>query len=310
MIFATLAGVILAEEPKTPSRIITVSGTITIASTDMATSNPTTYSRRPPALICFFWMIGGTGDTASAMSATLTSNGSANVVAARAAMIGMATFIDRTARASNFGRRSKYVAILLRCGQAESQYRQHDAGLQSESEPLGSGHVGSLPVNCGSPQVRVLMTATASDAHRWITPCLPRPRSFCEYAAQAFAPNHAADIRPKSDSSFGEDNPQMVGLENQRCTETCRIALPGTCVDRHRATKMSGPEPSHHRRFLLTDGGPSHRLEVRLGLIRADPAGIVRRSSLCILVTWVTLTRAFGVAGKCDRPPGGHAISR
>jgi hypothetical protein len=52
---------------------------------------------------------------------------------------------------------------------------------------------------------------------------------------------------------------------------------------------MSASEPSRHRRFLITDGGPSHRLEVRLGLIRADPRGIVRRSFLCIFATWVPL---------------------
>ena len=69
-------------------------------------------------------------------------------------------------------------------------------------------------------------------------------------------------------------------------------------LDRHRATKMSGPEPSPHRRFLLTDGGPSHRLEVRLGLIRADPAGIVRRSSLCILVTWLPLLLLSALQGN------------
>jgi hypothetical protein len=61
---------------------------------------------------------------------------------------------------------------------------------------------------------------------------------------------------------------------------------------------MNRPEPSHHRRFLITDGGPSHRLEVRLGLIRADPTGIVRRSFLCILVTWVPLLVLSALQGN------------
>jgi len=52
---------------------------------------------------------------------------------------------------------------------------------------------------------------------------------------------------------------------------------------------MSASEPTHHRRFLVTGGGPSHRLEVRLGLIRTDPRGMVRRSLTCILATWVPL---------------------
>ncbi len=61
---------------------------------------------------------------------------------------------------------------------------------------------------------------------------------------------------------------------------------------------MSVPEPSPHRRFLITGGGPSHRLEVRLGLIRADPAGIIRRSYLCVLVTWVPLLVLSALQGN------------
>ena len=68
---------------------------------------------------------------------------------------------------------------------------------------------------------------------------------------------------------------------------------------------MSGPEPSHHRRFLITDGGPSHRLEVRLGLIRADPTGLFRRSFLCILVTWVPLLVLSAMQGNAI----GHRVA-
>jgi hypothetical protein len=65
---------------------------------------------------------------------------------------------------------------------------------------------------------------------------------------------------------------------------------------------MSASEPTHPRRFLVTDGGPSHRLEVRLGLIRTDPRGMVRRSFICILATWVPL---LGLAAL-----QGHATGR
>jgi hypothetical protein len=76
----------------------------------------------------------------------------------------------------------------------------------------------------------------------------------------------------------GHSSLQMDGLEDPR--------------------RMNRPEPSHHRRFLITDGGPSHRLEVRLGLIRADPTGIVGRSFLCILVTWVPLLVLSALQGN------------
>jgi hypothetical protein len=52
---------------------------------------------------------------------------------------------------------------------------------------------------------------------------------------------------------------------------------------------MTGSAPHNHRRFLLTEGGPSHRLEIRLGLIRANSPGIARRSLLSIVATWLPL---------------------
>jgi hypothetical protein len=60
---------------------------------------------------------------------------------------------------------------------------------------------------------------------------------------------------------------------------------------------MSASEPSHHRRFQVTDGGPSHRLEMRLGLIRTDAPGIIRRSFLGILATWVPLLGLSALQG-------------
>jgi hypothetical protein len=60
---------------------------------------------------------------------------------------------------------------------------------------------------------------------------------------------------------------------------------------------MSASEPSHHRRFLVTDGGPSHRLEMRLGLSRTDAPGIIRRSFLGILATWVPLLGLSALQG-------------
>ena len=68
---------------------------------------------------------------------------------------------------------------------------------------------------------------------------------------------------------------------------------------------MSGFEPNQHPRFLITDGGPSHRLEVRLGLTRADPAGIARRWFLCILLTWVPLL----VLSAVQRNAIGHQVA-
>jgi hypothetical protein len=68
---------------------------------------------------------------------------------------------------------------------------------------------------------------------------------------------------------------------------------------------MSGPELIHHRRFLITDGGPSHRLEMRLGFIQADPPGIIRRSFLCILATWAPLLALSALQGNAI----GHFVS-
>jgi hypothetical protein len=68
---------------------------------------------------------------------------------------------------------------------------------------------------------------------------------------------------------------------------------------------MSGPEPSHHRRFLITEGAPSHRLEVRLGLVQAGPAGLLRRLSFCILATWIPLLVLSALQGNAI----GHLVT-
>ena len=41
--------------------------------------------------------------------------------------------------------------------------------------------------------------------------------------------------------------------------------------------------------FLLTQGGPTYRLEQRLGLIREKSPMVVRRAVLSLLLTWVPL---------------------
>jgi hypothetical protein len=52
---------------------------------------------------------------------------------------------------------------------------------------------------------------------------------------------------------------------------------------------MNSLPPSNSREFVLTDGGPTHRLELRLGIIQANSPRVVRRAFLSILVTWVPL---------------------
>ena len=44
-----------------------------------------------------------------------------------------------------------------------------------------------------------------------------------------------------------------------------------------------------NRSFVLTDGGPTYRIERRLGLLREDSSRIMRRAACSILVTWVPL---------------------
>lgn len=55
-------------------------------------------------------MMGGTGETDNATSATLASSCTANRVATSAAMMGITTYMDSTARSNKDGRRIRYVA--------------------------------------------------------------------------------------------------------------------------------------------------------------------------------------------------------
>ncbi len=61
---------------------------------------------------------------------------------------------------------------------------------------------------------------------------------------------------------------------------------------------MTDLERANHPRFLIMEGGPSHRLEIRLGLIRANSPSIVRRSLLSIFATWVPLLALSALQGN------------
>jgi hypothetical protein len=52
---------------------------------------------------------------------------------------------------------------------------------------------------------------------------------------------------------------------------------------------MTDLAATNHPKFLLTEGGPTYRLEMLLGLIQANSPAIVRRAFLSILITWVPL---------------------
>jgi hypothetical protein len=81
------------------------------------------------------------------------------------------------------------------------------------------------------------------------------------------------------------------------------LSLPQLYSDRglHMVSKMArnvhDPErelnvdcaPGNHRRFILTEGGPTQRLEQRLGLTRAGAPRTLRRVFLSVLATWVPL---------------------
>jgi len=68
---------------------------------------------------------------------------------------------------------------------------------------------------------------------------------------------------------------------------------------------MNGLPLGNHPRFLLTEGGPAHQLEIRLGLIRPNSPRILRRAFLSILVTWVPLLVLSALQGNAI----GHRIS-
>src|SRR6266545_7078828 len=88
----------------------TARGTNTMASSAAATSSPTAYDARPPALSSFLGRIGGTGETASAISTASTGTPRSKAAASPAATSGMTTFIARSERTSWPGRRNRYSA--------------------------------------------------------------------------------------------------------------------------------------------------------------------------------------------------------
>lgn len=61
---------------------------------------------------------------------------------------------------------------------------------------------------------------------------------------------------------------------------------------------MTDPVSMNHRRFLLTEGGPTYRLETRVGLIRANSTRILRRALLSILLTWIPLLILSALQGN------------
>jgi hypothetical protein len=61
---------------------------------------------------------------------------------------------------------------------------------------------------------------------------------------------------------------------------------------------------TNRRKFLLTEGGPTYRLEMRVGLIRANAPRILRRAILSILVTWIPLLILSALQGYA----AGHLV--
>ena len=86
--------------------IAIVTGTVTSDTTADKAGRPTAYDLLAPALACLFGSTGGTGETASTISASLTSGRSWNAAAAAAASSGMMTFIASSERTMSLGRRT------------------------------------------------------------------------------------------------------------------------------------------------------------------------------------------------------------
>jgi hypothetical protein len=55
---------------------------------------------------------------------------------------------------------------------------------------------------------------------------------------------------------------------------------------------------TNHHRFLLTEGGPTFRIEKRVGLIHANSTRILQRALLSILLTWVPLLILSALQGN------------
>ena len=54
------------------------------------------------------------------------------------------------------------------------------------------------------------------------------------------------------------------------------------------------------RQFILTEGGPTYRLETKVGLIRANSPVILRRAFVSVLFTWVPLLVLSGLQGAAS----------
>jgi hypothetical protein len=64
---------------------------------------------------------------------------------------------------------------------------------------------------------------------------------------------------------------------------------------------MTEPASTNRRMLLLTEGGPTFRIEKRLGLIREQALSIVRRAFVSILITWVPLLVLSALQGTAVR---------
>jgi hypothetical protein len=67
---------------------------------------------------------------------------------------------------------------------------------------------------------------------------------------------------------------------------------------------MTDLAATNHPKFLLTEGGPTYRIEVWVGLIRANSPRILRRAFLSILITWVPLLILSALQGYAT----GHLV--
>ena len=106
-IHAIADGAVRTSAPKIRPIAAAAAGTNTIDTSAAVASNPTTYDERPPALSCVPGRIGGTGETASAISATLSGRSRSNASAIPTATAGMTTFIASSERKSSPGRCAK-----------------------------------------------------------------------------------------------------------------------------------------------------------------------------------------------------------
>jgi hypothetical protein len=68
---------------------------------------------------------------------------------------------------------------------------------------------------------------------------------------------------------------------------------------------MTSPAPANSKSFLLTEGGPTYRLQKRVGLIQANSLRTVRRALFSILITWVPLLILSTLQGYAK----GHLVS-